>query len=198
MFKTHIITTCLFLLVGFPSGEAFGSWDDYFAQFLGSDAVVGHLPERQALLQWAKDPDFQASAHGWDGYSQWQGSVCTGKLKPTSASQAGKRYHSVYEAEYPDWRVYRPNIPACRQHGQCYENAKLKAYLMSDLYQDSCGVVYRGYFAKIFLVHKETVQSLVSLGRSLRRDPDNYLTMYIPGGWSWVQQNRFMGFAPVK
>jgi hypothetical protein len=102
---------------------------------------------------------------------------CKGDLRPSHPQQYMKQYHRSQWGAYDQFKL-DGNNPLCAIKGstvnpqgvlRCMRADFLKYVVLSDLFVDECGRLLRGFWEVRFEKSKEKEESLVSLGRSLKR-----------------------------
>lgn len=127
-------------------------------------------------------------------------------LYPTHPQQEIKLYHRF------DWGAYdhgklKGDSEACTLSSK-YKNSKGEYYclrpdvayfvVMSDVYRDRCGHLYRAYWQLLYLKENENMGTLFSLGRTLYPDPHSELPNdFVMGGTYRVSRAQVMFLSPV-
>lgn len=152
----------------------------------------------------------------WPGYAAGDGSnpfllprveiSCADTLLfPTHPQQETKIYHIYQIAQY-DQAKLNGDDPACLMSAR-YANGKgVKACLradyahyvvLSDLYRDRCGGLYRGFWELAFLNRDESMGTLFSLGRVLfQKENSSVLDMYVASTYP-VPRKEFLFLSPL-
>lgn len=134
------------------------------------DAWVARQPEsaHPAFVTWSvltsytraeADPFLQRSV---------QVACADQELFPLSPSQDTKQYEAAYYARFNHAKL-TPRDPLCRIRsagGLCLSPDSINLILMSDLYRDRCGGVYKAYWGTTFQRSQENMGTLISKGRT--------------------------------
>jgi hypothetical protein len=178
----------LVLLICFYSGTTLASaWGDYIIKNVINKQQGGlaHFFDRTDALQlpWKFDEQ-EFGVNGSEdppSYFQRKPFACrkNNKLWPTHPQQETKHYHFAVYATYNHAKKLDPtNAMICAQPNskknptKCMRGTVAKVVVMSDLYQDECGNIYRGFWPIFFTVGSryfetgtENMGTLASKGR---------------------------------
>lgn len=134
---------------------------------LAVELPTPQVPNKEAFLGWTKKPyvidelDFKKV--------QAKKLACADQLlTPLSQDQSTKKYHRYVFGSY-DHAKLRGDSEACitsSPTGRCLRADTAEYAIMSDIYSDSCGNRYRGFWEVSFLTKNESMGTLCSLGRT--------------------------------
>lgn len=131
------------------------------------------IPEAQAVNRWT-DPKYEdPSAPGLDTLERVEvpGSCGDKDLYPTHPQQMSKTYHVYRVANYTN-NLIPANSRVCKitTNGSvkyCVQTDTFSYSVISDIYQDGCGNLYRGVWNVGFLKRDDNMGTLFSKGRTM-------------------------------
>lgn len=133
------------------------------------------IQDTEAFLGWKQKSDF--TSEGPDAFSVPRVQVnCAQKdLFPTHPHQTTKKYHQFFTGQFKTNKV-PTNSPVCRIKSggptpYCLQSDRMLLAVLSDVYTDRCGNLYRGFWSKVFLKQDEEMNTLVALGKSVYKNP---------------------------
>jgi hypothetical protein len=137
---------------------------------------LNDVPEAQSIQRWS-DPHYaDASAPDLDSLERVEiPKNCGQQLFPTHPQQFTKIYHVFRRGEYDAQEVpSASSVCKAASNGQrrfCLATDYFEHAVISDIYQDGCGYLYRGIWKTGFLGREETMGHLFSKGRTLYPKP---------------------------
>ncbi len=141
------------------------------------------VPHPQYFKGWKFDSSYEAYGRDLKTLSKVEITCENKTLLPTHPQQGTKKYHLAITGEYNSHQLkggeqsaYNDICMIWTNHAKpeqryCLRSKTIKVVVLSDLYQDTCGNTYRGYFKKKFLNTDETMGTLVSLGKTFYENP---------------------------
>lgn len=164
------------------------------------------VPEAQALKNWR-----DSNSENISELEQWRTnslpSNCSDQnLYPSHPQQSSKKYHIHQLASYAYFNVppdspmcaiaTRPGRPTDRKY--CLKAYQFNYVLLSDIFQNSCGEFFRGFWQVLFSSKNEKMQQLFSKGRVLEKNPKSeFEGDFLVGGTSAVPKGDFFFLAPL-
>lgn len=128
-------------------------------------------------------------------------------LYPTHPQSSLKRYHTSKYGNYNlallKWddeacSIPQPKIVPAHRRG-CVRADALNFHILSDIYSDKCGNLYRGYWSVIFLTKNESMGTLVSRGRTVYpRAGSEFGSDLVDGGTYAVEVKSFLFLSEVS
>ena len=97
------------------------------------------------------------------------------KLWPTHPQQSTKEYMYAVQAPYDHSRLPGTSEACMRANYNqrlCVRATWANIFIISDLYEDSCGNTYRAYWTTSYLQNQESMGTLVSKGRTVYPKPN--------------------------
>lgn len=164
------------------------------------------IPDSRALLSWQEIPGYQNTEIDPMSIERISLKCADTRLFPTHPQQNTKLYHLFLSGRYDHTKLAGED-EACAMSSK-YSNAKgVKACLrpdwieyavLSDLYTDSCGHLYRGFWDVAYLKTHDNMGVLFSKGRTLYPKPDsgNLNDMFI-GGTYTLDVHDFLFLSPL-
>jgi hypothetical protein len=120
-------------------------------------------------------------------------------LQPTGPSQQTKLYHEYKWGEYDNSTLRGDDedrlclIATRSKQKWCLKSDYIYTVVISDLFKDSCGQEFRGFWRMTFLAQDETMGALQSKGRTLQQRPgSNFPKDFVPAEMYPVPQDQFM------
>lgn len=166
------------------------------------------VPDPQALKNW-RDAGFASTNQS--ELDQWRAenlpSNCSDQnLYPTHPQQSSKQYHIHQIASYAHFDLpaesvmcaitTRPSSASARKY--CLKAYQLNYVVLSDIFQNSCGEKFRGFWQVVFSSKNEKMQLLFSKGRSLVKNPESeFEGDFVVDGTSAVPKEDFFFLAPL-
>ena len=140
---------------------------------------AGPVENQDAILKWEIQTALETADNSQSGLIRLKAFSCaTPGLVPTHPQQTTKVYHRYLLGSFSELKLVRSDF-ACKigsgglnrlhQYSCLLADQAIDA-VISDLYQDHCGHVYRGFWHTSFLKRDETMASLFALGRTLYQD----------------------------
>lgn len=137
------------------------------------------IPQLQAFKGWRDDTTLVEAPKPADARRVTL--ECADKhLYPTHPSADRKRYHRLATGHFDAFKV-DGDSNVCKIKGptkdpntglrRCALADTLQYVVLSDTLEDSCGNMYRGFWAVSFLTHDENMGTLMSLGRAVYQVP---------------------------
>lgn len=121
-------------------------------------------------------------------------------LTPLSKDQSTKKYHRYIVGSYNHAKL-RGNSEVCitsSATGYCLRADTVEYVIMSDVYADSCGNKYRGFWEVSFLTKDESMGTLCSLGRTFyEKANSDFPGEYEVGPTYKVEATRFLFFTEI-
>jgi hypothetical protein len=134
------------------------------------------VPNPEALSGWL-DLGYETDRRDLDGLlrAEIPGSCDQSTLYPAHPQQTSKQYH-VFRAAHFTGSKLRADARACKRSGKsksrCLETYPLHYGIISDLFQDACGNMYRAFWKiTYFYPSEESMGTLSSKGRTLYSPP---------------------------
>lgn len=158
-----------------------------------------HYPNSSALEVWNNESSY-TSSFDVDPYLLKTQVLCKDtKLRPKTPEQLHKKYYLYKIAKY-DLRKLNKFDEACAigtpknsSLNACLKPTEAHIAIVSDLYEDSCGNNYRGFWVVRFLKKNETIHTLVAKGKSLIHKPNSdFFEEMIAGPVSEVDAKDFL------
>lgn len=166
---------------------------------LGIELPEPNIPNKEAFRGWVKKPypidDLDFSRVTAKPFS------CADKmLEPMSQDQMTKQYHKFVWSGY-DLTKLTAKSEVCRVPQKsnpriCLRADTVEYAIMSDIYRDSCGNTYRGFWEVVFLTEDENMGTLCSLGRTFYEKPNSPGEIEI-GPTYKVSKDRFLFFTEL-
>lgn len=163
------LTACASLTVGVPRKIA----------SLEESEARRSLPNQHALKNWARLSDYETGEKiPLEQLPRISLSCKDKNLYPTHPQQSTKIYHYFYSANYDHFRL-SPHDEACAQSAKSTPGVKQRCLrgdsahhaIISDLYRDSCGNLYRAVWEVVYLASNESMGTLSSRGRTMYQNP---------------------------
>lgn len=169
------------------------------------------VPHSEAFKGWKFDPSFEADGSDLKTLNKVSLACESSMLYPTHPQQDTKTYHLAVYGEYNNQLVLGgdkgPFADICQawtrgavvEKRMCLKSKTINMVVLSDLYQDACGNVYRGFFKKQFFTTDETMGTLVSPGKTFYENPysefigTKLVDTYV-GGTNPVPASQFLYF----
>lgn len=133
------------------------------------------IPESESFTGWKQKSDFKPE--GPDAFEVKRVQInCQKKdLFPTHPQQTTKKYHSFYSGGFKTNKVPATSHVCQIKSGgatpYCLKSDRMLLAVLSDVYTDACGNLYRGVWSKVFLKQDEEMDTLVALGKSVYKNP---------------------------
>lgn len=164
------------------------------------------VPNADAITSWQEIPGYRDSQV--DSLTVARVALDCGdkNLYPTHPQQNTKLYHLFLSARYDHTRL-KGDDEACATSAK-YSNAQgakaclrpdyLEYAVISDIYRDSCGHTYRGFFDVAFLKANDNMGVLFAKGRALYPKPNAgaLMDMYVGDTYA-VDQSEFLFLSPL-
>lgn len=153
------------------SFSALGGWEDYMRP-----SSLG-FPEPQKIGPWQWNQNYVQNdlAPDPDSFQKIGLNCPIDRLWATHPQQTTKEYVYAVWASYMDHQFSDAN-----------------AIVMSDLFMDECGNSYKGFWVVPFLTREETMNTLVSIGRTIIKKPQGFPGEFIPGPTHDLASNEFL------
>lgn len=164
------------------------------------------VPNASAIISWQDIPGYQDSTVDPMRVERVKLDCGDRNLYPTHPQQNTKHYHLFQSARYDHSRL-KGTDEACALSSK-YTNARgeltclrpdsLEYAVISDLYRDSCGHIYRGFWDVAFLKANDNMGVLFAKGRTLYPKPNagGLNDMYIGDTYA-VDVGEFLFLSPV-
>ena len=162
------------------------------------------IPEAQAVSRWT-DPRYEdTSAPRPDSLEHVEvPASCRGKdLYPTHPQQMSKIYHVYRVANYTsnlvpaDSRVCKITSRGTVKH--CLQPDSFSYAVISDIFQDGCGNIYRGVWKVGFLKRDDNMGTLFSKGRTMYEKENSQFRNDMEEGQTYaVGRNDFLFLTPA-
>jgi hypothetical protein len=129
-------------------------------------------------------------------------------LFPANPDQTTKKYHLAWYGSYGKGARVRGGVQSsyrdiCQvwsrardpKQQSCLSFKTVNYVILSDLYRDRCGHLYRGFFAKMYMSDEDNMGTLVALGKTFYEDPNSvfagtpYVETYVGGTYSVPVEN---------
>jgi hypothetical protein len=176
-------TSFVFAFLTFTSGLITAS-DSFAARYQSMQDVLAEidLPSKAAIKDIHSNGSYVASS-GIDAFAQKQINFkCADKsLLPVSASQVLKDYHANYWVDFNHFAL-KNRDRACRIWNKqansegvinCLAPDVYEIVLMSSLYSDRCGNMYRAYWAVDFFKRDDNMGTLLAKGNTVYADQNS-------------------------
>lgn len=169
-------------------------------------AVAFDLPNRSALGPWHSDSQAVNGETNLAVFARTELDCGDKNLYPTHPQQDTKTYHRFNWAQYNQAKLQASDA-ACtlssktkNSRGQkpCLRGNIVEDVVISDVYEDSCGHRYRGFWETAFLKTDETMGTLFAKGRAMYADPNSeFDNMLVVGHTYAVPASEFMFLSPL-
>lgn len=125
------------------------------------------IPQAQKIRAWRDIQDAVTLPLDLNKYPE-QKLICGQTLFPSHPQQSLKYYHFYQWGEY-DQAQLKGEDEACSlgSHGYCLRAAVAYRVILSDVFEDQCGHLYRGFVKVDFLDKYESMGTLFSPGRAM-------------------------------
>lgn len=181
-----------------PSTSGLSSWKSYVEiNVFGRRGLDAFFDDVEFMGPWKKNTNFVTETTLTPQDAQELDLACNSdKLWPTHPSQATKEYHWAVYANYEHHRL-PVNSFACQRpspNGRFCVMAKIPiAVVMSDIFSDECGNIYRGYWLVTYYKSDENMGTLYSKGRTAYPKPDSrFANEYVEGSTYFVPLKDFL------
>jgi hypothetical protein len=165
----------------------------------GVELPEPNVPNKEALNGWQKKP-YPIDELDFSKLTAKPFACADKMLEPMSQDQSTKQYHKFVWSDY-DLAKLKGTSEVCRVPQKSNANYCLRAdtieyTVMSDIYKDSCGNSYRGFWEVVFLTEDESMGTLCSLGRTFYEIPNSPGEIEI-GPTYKVPAERFLFFSEI-
>lgn len=137
------------------------------------------IPESQAFIGWRENDSLTEKPRPED--APRANLACADKhLFPTHPASDRKRYHRAAIGRW-DYFKLDGTSSICKIKGttkdprtgllRCFSSDEMQYIVLSDTFEDSCGNMYRGFWAVSFMTMDENMGTLMSLGRTVYQNP---------------------------
>lgn len=173
-----------------PSSLSQTTWKDYLQQeILARQNLKDLFPDAEYLIMpWKLSTEvaFGEVPANPSRLTETQVNCRDKKLWPTHPQQSTKEYVYAVTASYDYHRLPGESeacITANYNKRLCVRSTWANIFIISDIYEDSCGNTYRGYWLTSFLQSQESMGTMVSKGRTVYPKPqaqfrNDYVTGY--------------------
>jgi hypothetical protein len=163
-----------------PSADAASESAAAATETTAADPIPrSEIPEAQAFLGWSENESLTQKPRPEDAPRAEL--ACADKhLFPTHPSSDRKRYHRAAVGRYDYFKLDGASN-VCKIKGttkdprtgllRCFTADELQYIVLSDTFEDSCGNMYRGFWAVSFFGMDENMGTLMSLGRTVYQNP---------------------------
>jgi hypothetical protein len=169
----RFLTAALFLLTACSSAQRLPSSKDMPWGLASSD-----LPDPNAVIRWANPHYEESNLPALDDLDPVQvpASCADKKLYPTHPQQRSKSYHVYRVAIYENEKL-PADSPVCKITSAgakkfCLLADTFQYAVISDVFQDACGGLYRGVWNAGFLKRDDNLGVLLSKGRTVYPKPN--------------------------
>lgn len=143
-------------------------------------------PNNSSFRGWSALSSYQTNAMPVSNFTRIEIACDSDKLYPTHPSMIAKDYHVFLTGSYDHFKL-TANDEACKipapkgskknAEGKlgCLASYKIHYALISDIFVDKCGNLYRGFEEQMFFPELNRMQDLWSLGRCTFPDPNSEL-----------------------
>ncbi|MES3038307.1 MAG: hypothetical protein V4736_10405 [Bdellovibrionota bacterium] len=162
-----------------------------------------NFPNSAALTVWREAADEISLKLDLNKYPTIPVKCSAEGLIPAFPQQDTKLYHQAYWNQY-DANLLKPTDYPCKinnlkmKGNACLRPDTANYLILSDIYEDSCGNLYRGFAEISYLKGDESMGTLVAPGKTIYKDPKSeFANMFIYGGTHKVPIKRFIKIGPV-
>lgn len=144
-----------------------------------AQSVFDDIPNKGAFIGWRDEKSYVSSPVAYKDLRKVAFECGRPVLYPTHPQQLLKMYHVFKVGSYDHFKL-QGDDEACKLGNKkpngsgkklCFRADTIEYAVVSDIYEDECGHLYRAYHESSFLKKDETMGSLFSVGRSSLQNP---------------------------